>query len=158
MKIISKIVLLAAVFTASCGEDSSVLNNENTLFKVKFNFENMRAEEKGGNICLTIVPEGAKFPEAKEEDIVYAECVKAETANAQGMEVELPKGTYAAAIFQDENENGKLDMKKIIFIPAPKEDFGFSGNPPLMKGAPSFDDCKFEVSEDIELLIKMRKI
>ena len=54
----------------------------------------------------------------------------------------LKKGTYAVSIFQDENENGKLDAN---FFGIPSEPYAFSNNARGMFGPPSFEDCQFEV-------------
>jgi uncharacterized protein (DUF2141 family) len=158
--------ILAAIsfFVVSCGSDSlsSMSSNEQPTVaasegNVTIKFEDVRLKD-GGQMCITIVPEGAEFPEADPEQAVYNECLDLESVAEEGLSLALPKGTYAAAVFQDENENGILDMKKIIFWDAPAEGFGFSGNPKLRKGAPDFEDCAFKVGETANLLIKMRKI
>ncbi len=56
----------------------------------------------------------------------------------------LEAGIYAISIFQDENENGKLDTN---FMGIPTEPYGFSNNAKGMFGPPRFEDCKFEVGE-----------
>ncbi|MDI1297348.1 MAG: DUF2141 domain-containing protein [bacterium] len=53
----------------------------------------------------------------------------------------LPPGTYAIAIVHDENSNGKLDT----FAGIPREGVGFSRNPALRFGAPSFKSAQFTV-------------
>lgn len=55
----------------------------------------------------------------------------------------LPHGFYAIAVHHDENEDGKLNCNGLGI---PKEGFGFSGNPSIWKGAPSFDRAAFEFS------------
>lgn len=59
----------------------------------------------------------------------------------------LKKGIYAVSIFQDENENGKLDAN---FFGIPSEPYGFSNNAKGMFGPPSFKDCQFEIIESIQ--------
>jgi uncharacterized protein (DUF2141 family) len=54
----------------------------------------------------------------------------------------LEKGTYAIALFQDLNNNGKLD-KNLIGIPT--EPYAFSNNVKPRFSAPAYDDCKFSV-------------
>ncbi len=36
-----------------------------------------------------------------------------------------------------------LDLKLDTFLGVPREGFGFSGNPPIIKGKPAFDDVSF---------------
>ncbi|SNS76416.1 Uncharacterized conserved protein, DUF2141 family [Ekhidna lutea] len=54
----------------------------------------------------------------------------------------LGKGIYAISIYQDENDNGKLDAN---FMGIPSEPYAFSNNAKGMFGPPSFEDCQFEV-------------
>jgi len=66
---------------------------------------------------------------------------------------ELEKGEYAVAIFQDINENGKLDsgMLKI-----PKEPFGISNyTSGLMFGAPTFNKAKIKINGDTTVSIPL---
>lgn len=65
---------------------------------------------------------------------------------------QLAPGNYAIAIIHDENGNGKLDT----FAGIPREGVGFSRNPVLRFGAPSFQSASFAVTggaveQDIKL-------
>ena len=53
---------------------------------------------------------------------------------------DLPEGEYAISVVHDENGNGELDTN---FLGIPKEPFGFSNNPRMKMGPPSFSDSKF---------------
>jgi uncharacterized protein (DUF2141 family) len=55
---------------------------------------------------------------------------------------DLKPGTYAVALFQDENNNGKHDRN---LLGMPLEGFGFSRDPTVMLSAPSFEECKIDV-------------
>lgn len=64
----------------------------------------------------------------------------------------MAPGHYAIAIIHDENGNGKLDT----FAGIPREGVGFSRNPVLRFGAPSFRSASFPmagapVEQDIRL-------
>lgn len=50
-------------------------------------------------------------------------------------------GTYAVAIYHDENGNAKFDK---TWIGLPDEGYGISNNPTFFLGPPSFDEAKFE--------------
>jgi uncharacterized protein (DUF2141 family) len=63
----------------------------------------------------------------------------------------LKPGKYAFKFFHDENMNDKLDTS---WMGIPKEGFGFSNNPSMTFGPPSFDKTIFELSES--LLIKSK--
>ncbi len=53
----------------------------------------------------------------------------------------IPSATYSIAFYWDENNNEELDTN---FIGYPSEPFGFSGNPTIIAGKPSFDSTKFK--------------
>jgi uncharacterized protein (DUF2141 family) len=58
---------------------------------------------------------------------------------------DLPAGTYGAAIYLDENRNGKLDRNLIGLF---KESFGFSERARARFGPPKWKDAVFEVVGD----------
>jgi uncharacterized protein (DUF2141 family) len=62
-------------------------------------------------------------------------------------------GTYAIAVIQDLNGNGKLDRN---FIGMPKEPLAFSVIKEIPKGKPDFVACSFEVKdEDLAMTIPL---
>lgn len=65
----------------------------------------------------------------------------------------LPAGTYAIAIYQDLNNNRKLD-KGLLGIP--NEPYGFSNSYRPSFGSPDFDACKLLIKNDesVNVLIK----
>jgi uncharacterized protein (DUF2141 family) len=66
---------------------------------------------------------------------------------------QLAPGHYAIAIIHDENANGKLDS----FAGIPREGVGFSRNPVLRFGAPSFKSASFAVAgEAVEQDIRLK--
>lgn len=63
-------------------------------------------------------------------------------------------GTYAIALYHDENGNKEFDKN---FIGIPTEGFGFSNNPKVYFGLPDHSEAAFAVgSEPIELEIKVQ--
>jgi uncharacterized protein (DUF2141 family) len=58
---------------------------------------------------------------------------------------DLDYGTYAMALFQDMDNDGKIERN---FIGIPKDPYAFSNNVRPAFKAPSFEDCCFEYSED----------
>ena len=57
---------------------------------------------------------------------------------------DIPAGTWAVLVYQDENENGELDRN---FIGIPKENYGFSRDAASKFGPPGFDDAAIEVRD-----------
>lgn len=100
-----------------------------------------------GKICVAAY--------AKEEGFLKLESVvKFKTAEAvkgtTSLIIDLPKGTYALAVFHDENNNGELDTN---WIGIPKEKVAFSNAKMKTFGPPSFKDCSFTVKEGQKLYI-----
>lgn len=65
----------------------------------------------------------------------------------------LPAGTYAICVFQDENENGKLDTAAFGI---PTEKYGFSNDAEGIMGPPSYDKCSVSFFEDMTLVIHLK--
>lgn len=65
----------------------------------------------------------------------------------------VPEGTYAIALYHDENGNGKMDTN---FMHIPKEDYGCSNNARGFMGPPKWEDAKFELKqENVTQLIEL---
>jgi uncharacterized protein (DUF2141 family) len=60
----------------------------------------------------------------------------------------LKPGKYSFKFIHDENMNNKLDTN---WIGIPKEGFGFSNNPKMTFGPPSFEKTLFELNRSTEL-------
>lgn len=100
-------------------------------------------------VCLTTNPKA--FPDCSKDKASVRLAVKA--GDAAHFKVAAPAtGTYAIAVVHDENSNNKMDLA--IFLP--KEGFGFSRNPTITVGAPSFKSASFVVSGDTAQAIKMK--
>ena len=64
----------------------------------------------------------------------------------------IPQGTYAIAIYHDENSDGKLNAAKLGI---PTEGVGFSGIATTLHKKPKFEDCAFEINRDTTISISM---
>lgn len=76
-------------------------------------------------------------------------------ASSQSLEFsfDLPEGDYAVAIYQDKNENKLLDKG---WFNIPKEPYGLSNNFRPRFSAPTFDDCKFKLTEQATITITLK--
>ncbi|WP_410483016.1 DUF2141 domain-containing protein [Sphingobium sp. KCTC 72723] len=104
--------------------------------------EGMRSARGQLLVCVTRTP--AYFPDCSHDPDKRHFAVAAQGA-AKGGAVSLgmlTPGDYAIAIVHDENGNGKLDT----FAGIPREGVGFSRNPVLRFGAPSFRSASFPVA------------
>lgn len=87
-------------------------------------------------LCLTTDPKA--FPDCKSGSTIK----RSVAASAPHIRIDdLPPGTYAIAVIHDENGNAKLDT----FMGIPREGFGFSRNPVIRFGPPSFKSTEFAV-------------
>lgn len=65
----------------------------------------------------------------------------------------LPRNSYALAIYHDENKNGKLDKN---LFGAPTEAYGFSNNARATFSAPSFESAKIVLNQDKKCQIRIK--
>ena len=115
---------------------------------VSMALEGLRSGKGQILVCVTRMPQ--YFPDCTQDPDKRHFAVA-----AQGGAVTLgamAPGRYAIAIIHDENANGKLDT----FAGIPREGVGFSRNPALRFGAPSFQSASFPVAgapveQDIKL-------
>jgi uncharacterized protein (DUF2141 family) len=67
----------------------------------------------------------------------------------------LPPGTYAVAVFHDENGNDSFDQG---LFGIPLEDYGFSNDARGFFSAPSFESAAFRVQDPVtEIVIDLRQ-
>ena len=67
---------------------------------------------------------------------------------------DIPPGQYGIAVYQDEDGSGRL---KRNFIGIPREDVGFSRDPALRLGPPSFSDSAITIgASDIRIALTLR--
>ena len=100
-------------------------------------------------VCLTTSPRA--FPDCSKDKASVRMAIKA--ADAANFAIPAPaNGTYAIAIVHDENGNNRMD--KMLFLP--REGFGFSRNPAITTGPPSFKAASFAVTGEVQQAIKMK--
>ncbi len=93
-----------------------------------------------GEVHLAVFATPATFPRG---DAMLAEAiVRAEAAGVHWVFSGLKPGTYALAVYHDENENREFDRG---FLGIPLEGFGFSNDAPIFFGPPDFADAAVTV-------------
>jgi len=65
---------------------------------------------------------------------------------------DLPKGDYAVAIYQDENNNDNCDKN---FFGIPVEPYAFSNDIRPKLSVPSFEDCSFQLNQTKTVTIQL---
>ena len=99
-----------------------------------------------GNIVLSVYDS----PEHFRKQALQVLRVPTATAQHQPITLSLPAGTYAISVYQDANANGKID-RNLIGIPT--ELGGFSNNPRIVMGPPSFKRCAFRLEGNLHTTI-----
>lgn len=79
------------------------------------------------------------------KDCLYSGSVPAATDQVTVTIDNVPKGAWAVLVYQDENQNNKLDRN---FIGIPTENYGFSRAARGKFGPPDFSDAAVELGDD----------
>lgn len=130
---IVRLVLCTVAFATLIG--AAPINEPQPLVMA---LEGLRSGKGRILVCVTRSPD--HFPDcAKDPDQHHF------TISAKPGQVTLgamAPGDYAIAVIHDENSNGKLDT----FAGIPREGVGFSRNPVIRFGAPSFRSARFSIA------------
>jgi uncharacterized protein (DUF2141 family) len=94
-----------------------------------------------GLVQICVTTQATHFPDCRKDANARRLTVTADKAASLDFS-DLPAGDYAVALIHDENGNGKLDT----FMGIPREGFGFSRNPAIRFGAPSFSSAEFKIT------------
>lgn len=116
--------------------------------KLTLNISNIKHIE--GTLEIGLFNNGDRF---LEEGQAY-KTISIEVKNSSEVVVikDLPMGTYAVSMYHDKNGNGECDRN---FLGIPKEPYAFSNNFKPRFSAPTFEDCKFELTADDSLTINL---
>lgn len=106
--------------------------------ELEIGIEKLRSAKGSIRLCLT--REEAYFPDCKADPRAIRSSAPAGEAKLSLSG--LAPGAYAMSVIHDENGNGKLD--KLGFVP--REGFGFSRNPKIRFGPPSFQSVRFSIA------------
>jgi uncharacterized protein (DUF2141 family) len=79
---------------------------------------------------------------------VLERVVAASGANLK-ITIDLPQGDYAVAVYQDKNQNKRLDTN---FVGIPQEPYAFSNNARPKLRAPNFDEAKIGLWEQTKYI------
>lgn len=109
--------------------------------------------DQSGTVCFSLFSNEQGFPNGSDR-AVASRCVQAGQSSVAATFDQLAPGRYAVAVIHDANEDGRLNAG---FLGIPQEGFGFSRNPRIGVGAPSFRDTAFSVAgENIQIQIDLK--
>ena len=112
----------------------SNLSAQNELTVIVPNVKSMK-----GNMMICLVKEKSEYL----KDCFKGTSIKVANTETKAVFEDVPEGDYAVTIFHDKNSDGKLNTN---FVGIPKEPFGFSNNPMILFGPPSFEKCLFNTT------------
>lgn len=119
--------------------------------EIQISIEN--GQSRKGNVLIAIFDDPKEFPDRK---ATIRQITPASTQGPTILNFNLPSGEYAVSVFLDENKNNKLDTN---ILGIPKELFGFSNNPRIITGPPSFYESAIKVnSSNKKINIKLIKL
>lgn len=116
--------------------------------ELMLNVNNIKAIR--GNLLVAVYDKEANYN--ANNNWVAAKQVKVAGTTMSLSFVDLPAGSYAIKLFQDENENNQIDIGANGI---PTEPYGFSNNLGSY-GPPSFDEAKVTVNKATEIDIQLR--
>ena len=120
------------------------------IFGATINIEVSNIKNQKGSMVIGLYNIEKTFPIEIEK--YRGLILNANATTLKGQFKNIPNGTYAIALFHDENSNRILDKN---FLGIPKEGYGFSNNAKALFSAPSFDEAKFELNETTTIKIEM---
>lgn len=118
-------------------------------FSEKLVIEVGNIKDRVGNIAIAVFKSKKGFPD--DEKSIFFHYQK--SVNELPIELDLPHGEYAITLFQDLNRDKVINKR---WIGTPKEPFGFSNNPRLFFGPPSYERSKFIFNKPTTLSIHLK--
>jgi uncharacterized protein (DUF2141 family) len=104
-----------------------------------------------GKVCLSLFNSSIGFP-ANASRAVKSQCVSPRTGVSTAVFTNLPAGSYAVAVIHDVNGDGRLNQNSLGI---PTESFGFSRNPQILTGPPSFNDASFFMAGKTNIQVQL---
>jgi uncharacterized protein (DUF2141 family) len=117
--------------------DNKVSEKTGDLFVIISGLKN-----NNGDLKIGLFNTSESF-DGKEEKFRGA-ALKVDSSKVEWILRDIPFGEYAIKAFHDEDLDDKVGIKFGI----PSEGFGFSNNPSIFSGAPSFEKAKFLFNTD----------
>ncbi|MDT8413776.1 MAG: DUF2141 domain-containing protein [Flavobacteriaceae bacterium] len=140
----NKIILFLLVFVLLPGISK---RNINATYEVKLTLKNVDTGNPG-KVVIAVYDEKNFLKKMTVQKILNPE------NNTVEVKLDLPSGNYCFSVYQDINQNQKLDRN---FIGIPKEPIAFS-NDYKPFGPPKFKGCAVRVEKNISLSLKMEKV
>ena len=106
------------------------------------------ASSETGSIRILVFSKPSGFPDQVKQ-AVRSISLPSKNGKASFKLTDLPTGTYAIGVIHDQDNNGKLSTNAVGY---PTEKFGFSNNPKVYFGPPSFEKAAFVLGKTAVLV------
>jgi len=111
------------------------------------------ASSDAGSIRILVFSKPSGFPDQVKQ-AVRSISLPSKSGKANFKLTDLPTGTYAIGVIHDQDNNGKLSTNAVGY---PTEKFGFSNNPKVYFGPPTFEKAAFVLGKTaLSLEINLR--
>lgn len=129
-------LLVVAILAGAIAPDAIAATKSNLTVTIN-GLRNQR-----GRVCLSLFASAQGFP-ASGDRALKAQCVKVGSTPPKIVFSNLNAGTYAVTVIHDANSDGTLNRNALGI---PLEGFGFSRNPVIRTGPPTFQESAVAVS------------
>ena len=120
-------LLLAVVGIGISSRANAISNSSLTVTVIEL-------RNQQGQVCFSLFSDSKGFPSSSDRAL-QSRCINARETPLAVTFSNLSPGSYAVAVIHDTNGDGTLNRG---FLGIPKEGFGFSRNPRIFAGPPSF--------------------
>ena len=130
----------------------NVIRTDNQVQTSSVKVKVTKVSSKKGEIFAALFSSDKGFPE--DPNAAY-KVARATPVNGTALLefTNVPKGTYAIALFHDTNGDGELNTN---MIGIPKEGYGVSNNVKNLFSGPGYKQCTFQHTSETSLTIIMR--
>jgi len=136
------------LFMAAIGSLSMITLLSNSVSAAELTVNITDIEQGKGHVMVALYAGSENYTAGK---TATSAKVKAEEVSESVIFKDLDDGEYAIKMFQDENDNNKLDTN---MMGIPKEGYGFSNNVGMF-GQPEYKEAKFIVKDNTVIEIDL---
>ena len=143
------ILLLSTLGYSHIEAEESIVKNQET-FELKVIITDVRAQS--GLVLLGIYNKPENYLKSGNEYSFTIHKAKVIDNQIEIIFKDIPKGTYAISLCHDVNADHKCNSN---FLGIPVEPYGFSNGYNRRLSKPSFNDCKFEVTQNRTVKVQL---
>ena len=121
----------------------------NSLITAHIKLADLRTH-RGGDACIAVYDNSTTF---LTDHHVVSHCMALNQLDNDTLTIQLDgPGLYAVSVLHDEDRNDRLTS----LFGFPKEGFGFSNNPKIIAGPPTFEAASTWIRQTTDIVIKMK--